>query len=110
MKPRKKPGQAKTTHRQLIVVGYAWYKDDQWDRVREVCPDSDGFADTYRNGWDFAQERFQQLGKEVQQRGMKLVKVPLDVEELLEWCRSHRLQPNGQARSQFVAEKAAKMK
>jgi hypothetical protein len=104
---RRKPGRPEKTLKQSVSVGYAWYKEDQWDRLHQVCPDSKDFPNEYREWLSFAEPRFEQLTREGKAQGMKLVKVTVDVDELLEWCQRHRLQPNGHARSQFVAEKVA---
>lgn len=93
--------------KKLIPVGYAWYKEDQWDRLHEVCPDSEDFSDSFHEWLEFANQRCEQLTEEVQGRGMKLVKVIIDVDELLEWCQRNHQEPNGQARSHFVAEKVS---
>ncbi len=37
--------------------------------------------------------------------GLRLVKVPVDVEELLNWCRVRNIPVDGEARSSVVTEK-----
>jgi hypothetical protein len=109
MKRRNKPGQRGGSGQKSspVLAGYAWYQEDQWDRLHEVCPDSDDFPAGYQEWLEFANERFEQLSQKGHHQNMMVVKVLVDVDELLEWCRTRRLQPNGQARSQFVAEKVS---
>ena len=32
-----------------MVVGFAWYKEEQWQRLREVCPDRDKLEERYED-------------------------------------------------------------
>jgi hypothetical protein len=112
MKRRNKPSHRRGARQASspILAGYAWYQEKQWDHLHQVCPDSDEFPTGYQEWLEFANGRFDQLRQECHAHNMKLVKVFVDVDELLAWCRIRHLQPNGQARSQFVAEKVSATK
>ena len=84
-----------------IKMGIAWYKPDQWERLREIFIDRKDIEFTYTEWLANAQRAFQQIlfsGQSVQ-------KMEVDVEELLAWCKSKGLEVNGKSRSAFVAEK-----
>ncbi len=93
----------------VTVVGYAWYRKEQWERLRQVCPDVDNIEERFEDWHQSAESHFQQLGKKCEREGMRLVKVEVDIEELLRWCAANGLVPDGRARSRFTAEKASEI-
>ena len=82
------------------VTGYAWYRAEQWDRLREISVDRDKLQDRYED-WVADAERSLQ---EIRQRGGHAEKIDVDVEELLAWCQAEGLDVNGKARAQYAAE------
>ncbi len=105
MKRRKQKGRGPLAM-PTTVVGYAWYKKDQWARLREVCPDGDDFEDNYEDWRAFAETRLRQLAEEIEPAGMRLVKVVVELDEFLDWCRANGCQPDGPGRSRYAAERA----
>jgi hypothetical protein len=98
MKRRKKEQRKPQTGR---VVGVAWYRPDQWQRLLEVAADSDSLHNTHPE-WEIeATVRLQDL----RNMGISVYRVDVDVEELLRWCNERDLELDGAARSRFVAEK-----
>ena len=87
--------------RQETVIGFAWFKEDQWTRFREVCPDDDVLEESYADWRTSALKTIRTLT----QQGMVVRKALVDLDELLEWCKSRNLEPNGEARARFAAEK-----
>ena len=86
---------------QTGVVGIAWYRPWQWERLREISSDRDELEQTYAEWLDLIQKRLPELHA----AGMYPVKVDVDAEELLGWCTGKGLPVNGESRAQFVAEK-----
>ncbi len=83
------------------VMGVGWYRKDQWDRLLEISADADDLEDAYEKWLEQAEVKFEQL----RQEGVNVVKTPVDVNELLEWCQSHGRPVDGKARAAFVLEK-----
>ena len=80
-----------------VVVAFAWYKPEEWEAWKGVCPE---FEDTHA-GWERgALESFQNI----QRSGVKLHKVVLDLEAFLLWCAEHDQERNSAARSRYASE------
>ncbi len=83
------------------VVGVAWYRADQWQRLRSLAADAHVLHDTYAEWEAAAMERLAEL----RALGMLAQPVPIDIDELAQWCRERHQAMDGKARSLFVAEK-----
>jgi len=81
------------------AVGVAWYRPEQWQRLREVSIDKDVLEETHAEWVQNAEKALQ----EMRRLGMDPVKVDVDVEELLQWCESQHIAVSGEARSTYVA-------
>jgi hypothetical protein len=80
--------------------GIAWYRPDQWDRLREISSDRDKLDKTYNAWLKSAEEMLMRFHTE----GFEAVRYEVDVEELLNYCKERKLQVNGSSRSQYVTE------
>ena len=87
-------------------VGLAWYKEAQWDRLREVSADGDRLEKTYEAWRQLAQARFDELLK----KGVRVVKVPVEVEDLASWCRELGRVVDGEGRVAYVKNRVAQVK
>ena len=90
---------------QKLVVGFAWYRPDQWQRVRDISTDADNLEDNYEAWLRLAEEKL----KELHASGLRVEKVNVDSERLIFWCNERGLDVNAQARSQYAAEKLREM-
>jgi hypothetical protein len=88
-----------------MVVGFAWYRPDQWQRVREISADADDLHDSYLGWLQSAEERL----KELRSSGLRVEKVDVHSEELILWCNERGLEINAEARSRYVAERLSKL-
>lgn len=66
----------------------------------ETVADRDSLYDTYDEWLGSFRKAIMYAGK----AGIEPVKVDVDMEELLSYCKTHGLQNNGETRSQFYAE------
>ena len=82
-------------------VGIAWYQPDQWQRLLTVSVDKDKLEETY-NEWIKEAER---VIKELRRQGLYIIKVDVNIEELVAWCRKKKIPVNGEARSMYAAYK-----
>jgi hypothetical protein len=88
----RRAGQAK------IVSGCAWYRAEQWERLREISADRDELEESYEDWVAQAEESLQAL----REAGIDVEKVPVDVEALLAWCQAQGRQVNGEARAEYA--------
>ena len=91
----------KTMDTDATVMGVAWYRRDQWDRLLEISSDRAELEDTYDEWKAVAEENMGNLA----QHGYKLCKVEIDVEELFIWCNSQNRAVDGDARTEFTLMK-----
>jgi hypothetical protein len=88
-----------------MVVGFAWYRPDQWQRVREISADEDELHDSYLEWLQSAEGRLQEL----RASGLRVEKVDVHSEALILWCNDQGLEINGESRSRYVAERLSKL-
>ena len=84
-------------------VGIAWYREDQWQLLRAVAPDSHGLGPTYSAWEKVASEQIWEL----ENQGLAVQRVDVDLTELLPWCHIKGLTPDAAARNRFAQEKLA---
>src|SRR5438128_1613404 len=84
-----------------VVAGVAWYRPEQWQRLREISEDAANLEETYESWLSEAEKimRERPLGN------LRMEKVDVDVEQLLAWCNDQGLEVNSKSRAQYVAEK-----
>lgn len=96
-------GQPRQRERAQAMVGVAWYRQEQWARLYEIADDREYLGMTYEEWQQGAEEALQRLAKQ----GLDPVPVPVDVEELLQWCREHNRPIDGNARAEYAAYRLA---
>jgi hypothetical protein len=82
------------------VVGVAWYRLKQWQRLRAISTDADNLEDTYEEWLRQAEQKVAELNA----LGLFVEKVDVDVEQLIAWCNERGLELDGHARSTYVTE------
>jgi hypothetical protein len=82
-------------------VGIAWYKRDQWQLLLNVSADRDDLEPTYAEWYKDAEKTLEKL----RQAGLDVVKVNVQIEELLDWCIGQNVPVNANARSKYAADK-----
>ena len=87
--------------KQELVVGFAWYRPAQGQRVRDISSDADALEDTYEEWLRLAEQKLTEL----KAGGLRVEKVDVDSEQLILWCNERGLEMNAQARSRYAAEK-----
>ena len=84
-----------------VVSGVAWYRAEQWSRLLEVSVDHSELEGTYDEWQAMATKGLADLAR----AGVWARKVDVDVDELVEWCRSEGRPVDGAARAAFAALK-----
>ena len=81
-----------------MVLGIAWYKPDQWGRLRQISVDADKIEPTYQEWLEYAEEAVAKM----QRPGTVVRKVAIDVEDLLRWCTEHGRAVDASARAEYT--------
>src|SRR6184192_3833322 len=90
-----------TPNQSRIITGVAWYRPEQWQRLREVSEDVENLEETY-DAWLQTAERMIRDGIPAD---VVVEKIDVDVEEVLAWCNVMGLPMNTASRAQFVSER-----
>ena len=83
------------------VVGVGWYTEIQWDKLQAVAVDPKILEESYEEWVDVFIKGCSLLEK----AGIRTVKIAIDVDELVGWCKHKGLAVDADARSRFVTEK-----
>ena len=81
-------------------LGVAWYREDQWSRLRELASDTPEIEERYADWLRSAQETIATLEAE----GITVEKVPIDVDAAADWASRRNRPFDGNARSVYVVE------
>jgi len=76
----------------------AWYKPEQWHRLREISADADILETTFEEWLAIAEKALADFAA----RGGRAEKVLVDTEDLLAWCNERNLPVNGESRSRYA--------
>jgi len=83
------------------VVGVAWYRSEQWSRLRDTAADPDALEDTHEEWRKLARKMVLDMAG----RGIQAERVEIDVDELTAWCRERKRAPDASARAEFTTRK-----
>jgi hypothetical protein len=89
---------AKEVQRNAVVVGFAWYTEKQWARVKASAVDPERFEATYPEWVEMAEDALIKF----QRRIASPVKVYIVASELEAWCLVHGKPNDASARAAFV--------
>ena len=82
-----------------LIVGLAWYTEEEWLKVRSAAADPDRFEETYNEWLQLADEALLKLRAENISARRSFIKA----EDLLAWCIAHNKRNDAAARAEFVA-------
>lgn len=88
-------------HSKGQVLGLAWYSPEEWLALRRVSADK-GNLHTSHTEWQ-ADAEAQLAG--LREQGFQVVRVPIQVAELVAWCKENNRRIDGKARSEFTSLK-----
>jgi hypothetical protein len=84
-----------------VVIGFAWYRREQWPLLCSLAPDHDELEETYDQWLAVANKAFEDL----RCQGVRAEKVDIDVQELSAWCKKHGRPLDADARAAFASQK-----
>ena len=85
-----------------VLTAIASYEPDQWGTLLATVADREKMEDTWKE-WNAGAEK---LIAEFEQRGIPCVRVPLDVEEIKQYCAEQGIPNDRKARAALAARKA----
>ena len=85
-----------------MVIGVAWYLAKDWDDMRSLCSDRDEMHESF-GAW---QRSAKQTERTLKAEGHTIVRVTIDPAEFAGWCAVRGRSMDGEARAEFVTEKA----
>ena len=86
------------------VVGVACFLHDQWQLLLDAAEDVEQLESTWEK-WQMSATYFI---REMKNQGYDVKEVLVDVNDLNEYCRVHKLPNNAKTRSRYVAELLSK--
>jgi hypothetical protein len=85
-----------------LAIGVAWYRPEDWERLRQLCPDREQMHHRYED-WQTEAKRAERAMKH---DGYTVLRVVIDPDELAGWCAIRGLTPTPDVRAQYVSERA----
>lgn len=84
-------------------VGVAWYRPDEYDRLRALMSDAGKLPADYAS-WLRSAE---QVAGEVARSGIEVVRVVVETDAFRLWCEAKGIQPDGAARARYAQDSVA---
>lgn len=86
-------------------TGMAWYQPNDYERLKQIFSDGDKLPATYEQWLQKAENGIAQLRRD----GHVIVKVNLNPDTFIEWCRVRGLDVNSDSRRRFASEFVARI-
>lgn len=83
------------------VIGLAWYREEEWDRLKAVAADPNHLEDTWSDWRRVVSKGLEELVAE----GHLFERVDVAVDELVAWCKGEGRPVDSKARAAYVAHK-----
>src|SRR5881628_1589568 len=83
---------------QKVIAGIAWFCADQWHLLRSLAADADKLEQTHAEWETTAEKAIRDLARQ----GVSARKVPVDVNDLQEWCSVRQRPLDASARAQYA--------
>jgi len=90
---------------QKKVCSIPYYRNDQYDRLREVSIDKETFSISYDEMLSITESKH----KEMEKKGFLVVKIDVEIDELVEWCNLNCVKINPESRTKFALYKLKEM-
>lgn len=82
-------------------IGIAWYKEEEWEKMKAVWADSEIFEDSFKEWEEMATKTLD----EIKANGLAVTKVFfIKTDEFIDWCKIHSLPLDAASRSKYVSE------
>lgn len=91
----------KIAKKEEVILGLGWYKENQWDLLLSTAVDKDDLEPTYAEWLDGAIKGIEKLSKS----GIQCVQIPVDVAEMIAWCKERGYPFDGSSRAVYIMMK-----
>lgn len=85
---------------QTLLVGLAWYTDENWGQVKASASDPEVFEDSFQEWKAMAIS----ARREFQRAGVRAIEFHIIPREFSAWCTLNNRENNAQSRAEFVSE------
>nr|WP_321357594.1 hypothetical protein [uncultured Draconibacterium sp.] len=85
----------------MIGIKLAYYRKKDWKRFLKIIDDRESMHDT----WVEWHKDFLKVKNELAAKGLEVIVVEIDLDELTNYCKQRGIKNDGKARSQFVQAK-----
>jgi hypothetical protein len=82
-------------------IGLAWYSRETWEKLRAIADDGEKLDNSFEE-WE---RGALQAIRELASVGRRVLKVPIDVEAYVAWCRERRCRLDSASRAEYVTER-----
>jgi len=82
-------------------IAFAWYRPEDWQRLREISSDTNALESSYDEWLLQAEEGF----RKTREVGMDVTKIFINLDDLAKWCQENHLDINSDSRSNYAAMK-----
>ncbi|MCD6052358.1 MAG: hypothetical protein K0Q55_3776 [Verrucomicrobia bacterium] len=86
-----------------VIVSVGWYTPVEWSLLKAHSVDTDKLDDTYEAWLTNAGN----VIKRMEASGISVVRVPIRIAELQQWCAQQGLPLDGDARARYASERAS---
>ena len=86
---------------QTRICSIPYYRREQYDLLREASIDKETFAISYEEMMAITESTH----RDMESKGFKVVRVDVDIKELLEWAASLSVRLDPESRTKFAMEK-----
>ena len=86
-----------------LVMGIAWYRPEQWTRLRDLASDRDKLEGSYEDWPAGAQKTLVQMAV----TGVRTQRVDIDIDALASWCQAEGRTLDSAARAEYAALQGA---
>jgi len=82
-----------------MYYAFCWYKEEQWERLKEIAVDPESIEDSYAE-W---KKKADKAIIAFRNSGINVKKISVDTEALLLWANEHERPLDGDARAEYAA-------
>lgn len=81
------------------ALGVGWYREDQWPLLLQHSADRENLNQTYAKWLEMVNKKMEDLIV----ADFQPLKIPVDVHDMVRWCRGQGIAMDGEARAAYVA-------
>jgi hypothetical protein len=97
-KKKRKPAKAPHAPQQPGAIGVAWYRAEDYDRLKSMYEDADQLPDTFEEWLAIAEG----VRNTMIAQGFIIRKVYLDPDTFPQWCKEHGLSMDATGRTRYA--------